>query len=57
MTEDDMKKLKAAVRKVRKHSFKYAFILDHIVRYLHTDQDNTGDNDCIISPGRADRAR
>lgn len=57
MTEDDMKKLKAAVRKVRKHSFKYAFILDHIVRYLHTDQDNTGDNDCIISPGRADRSR
>lgn len=54
MTDADKEALKAAVRKVRKHSFKYAFILDHIVRYLHTDPDGTPDNNCVITAGRKD---
>lgn len=48
MSSEDKAELKSVVAKVRKHSLKYAFILDHIVRYLHTDKDGIPDNNCVI---------
>lgn len=48
MSDEELEALKAVVKKVRKHSFKYAFILDHITRYLHTDKEGFPDNDCVI---------
>ena len=48
MSDEELEALKAVVKKVRKQSFKYAFILDHITRYLHTDKGGFPDNDCVI---------
>lgn len=51
MSEDYVRRLDSVSRKLRPHSFKYAYILEHIAAYMHTDI-VPADNDITLMTGK-----